>query len=184
VREPGVARKYALALFRAAQEKGRLDAVEADLAAARGLLVMYPRVAHLLGAPEVPEHRKRAFLNGLLTGRVEPLILELLELLLQKGRFPFFGEVIDQFQALAMEARGIVRVKATTAVGLGQAERAKLVEKLHRLTGKTVQMTEQVDPRILGGVVVQLGGKIIDGSVKTALSELRESLLSAPLSGS
>jgi len=181
VKQPAVARKYALALFHAAQAKAQLDAVEADLASVRQLLEKDRRVAGLLGAPEITEDKKRAFLQSVLGGRVQPLTLEFLDLLLEKGRFAIFSAAVDGFQELAMEARHIIRVRATTAVRMDDPARAKLVQQLQKLTGKTVQMTEAVDPRILGGVVVQVGGKIIDGSVRSALSELRDTLLAAPL---
>ena len=181
MREPAVARKYAVALFNASRKRGELDAVDADMASVRALVSSDHRVVNFLGAPDVAVEKKRAFIATVLAGRVSPLVLELLDLLLEKGRFQFLLPAAAQFHEMALEARGIVRVQATTAVKMGESERTALVARLQKLTGQTVQMTDAVDPRIMGGVVVKIGGKILDGSVKTRLSELRESLMSAPL---
>lgn len=181
MREPAVARKYAVALFNASRKRGELDAVDADLESVRELVASDRRVVNFLGAPDVGVDKKRAFVGAVLGGRVGPLVLEFLDLLLEKGRFNFLLPAAAQFHEMALEARGIIRVQATTAVKMGEAERTALVARLQGLTGKTVQLTGAVDPRIMGGVVVKIGGKILDGSVKTRLSDLRESLMSAPL---
>jgi F-type H+-transporting ATPase subunit delta len=117
----------------------------------------------------------------LLAGWVGPVVVEFLELLLKKGRFGLLHAAAERYRELLEEERGIVRAKAVTAVRLTDLERVKLVEKLQIVTGKTVLMSETVDPAVLGGVLVQVGGKIIDGSVRSALRDLREALLAAPL---
>jgi len=182
VKQPAaVARKYALALFRAARERGALDAVGGDLAAIGGLLRSDPDFARVLEMPDLPQSEKRAFAGRVLAGRVGPVAVEFLELLLTKGRFGLLAAVVERYRELVEEERGIVRARAVTAVRLTDAERAGLVERLQRVTGKQVLLSEVVDPAILGGVVVTVGDRIIDGSVRSTLRELRDSLLAAPL---
>jgi F-type H+-transporting ATPase subunit delta len=176
-----VARKYALALFNAAQQRGQLDAVSADLVSLRELFQADARFRNFLLAPDVTDERKQQFVATVLGGKLQPLAREFLDLLLDKGRFAMLDAAASHFEQLAEEARGIVRVRATTAVALSDANRTQLQARMETLTGRKVLLAEFVDPKILGGVVVHVGGKIIDGSVKTALAELRESLLSAPL---
>jgi F-type H+-transporting ATPase subunit delta len=176
-----VARKYALALFRAALQRGALDPVAADLESVRELLRADPRFADLLAAPDVPVADKQALLGRVLNGRVGPVVQELLSLLLAKGRFGLLPAATVRYRELLEEERGIVRAKAVTAVRLTDPEKTKLVERLQKVTGKKVLMTESVDPAILGGVLVTVGDRIIDGSVRSALRDLRESLLAAPL---
>jgi F-type H+-transporting ATPase subunit delta len=181
VRDLPVARKYAVALFTASKSRGLLEAVDADLESLQHLIHANPKVLGFLGAPDVSDEKKRAFVAAVLGGRVGPLVLEFVDLLLAKRRLAFLLPAMAQFREMALEARGVVRVQATTAVPMGESERTALAQKLQSFTGKTVQMTASVDPKILGGVVVKIGGKILDGSVKTRLHELRESLLAAPL---
>jgi F-type H+-transporting ATPase subunit delta len=181
VKETTVGRKYALALFNAARSRGALDAVADDVTSLQELVRTDARLIAFLGAPDIPDDRKSAFVKTVLGARVSPLTLELLELLVRKGRLPVLSQVLATFQDLTLEARGIVRVQTVTAVKLSEAERASLVDKLQKLTRKTVRMTESLDPRILGGVVVKMGGKVIDGSVRTALDTLKKALLAAPL---
>ena len=170
-----------MALFAASHKRGMLDAVDADLESLQGLVHDNHAVLNFLGAPDVSLEKKRAFVGAVLGGRVGPLVLEFVDLLLAKGRLAFLNPAMAHFREMALEARGVVRVQATTAVHMGETERTALVDKLQTLTGKTVQMTASVDPKILGGVVVKIGGRILDGSVKTRLHDLRESLLAAPL---
>jgi len=176
-----VARKYALALFNAAKQRGDLDAVSADLMSLRDLYQADPRFRNFLLAPDVTDDRKQQFVAAVLGGKLKPLSREFLGLLLTKGRFSMLEAAASHFEQLVEAERGIVRVRATTAVALTDANRTQLTASLMALTGHKVLLAEDVDPRILGGVVVHVGGKIIDGSVKAALAELRESLLSAPL---
>ena len=181
MKDTTVGRKYALALFNAAVGRGALDAVADDVTSLQELVRADARLVGFLAAPDIADDRKSAFVKSILGSRVGPLTLELLELLVRKGRLPVLPDVLATFQDLTLEARGIVKAQAVTAVKLTDAERAILVDKLQKLTRKTVRMTESLDPRILGGVVVKLGGKVIDGSVRTSLDALKESLLAAPL---
>jgi F-type H+-transporting ATPase subunit delta len=182
VKQPAaVARKYALALFRAAVGRGALDSVAADLDSIRELLRTDRRLAGVLSAPDVPVIRKRELVGVVLKGKVGPLVLELLDLLLVKGRLGLLTATGERYRELLEEERGIVRAKAVTAVRLTDPERASLVEKLQKVTGRKVIMSEAVDSAVLGGVLVTVGDRIIDGSVKSALRELREKLLAAPL---
>ena len=176
-----VARKYALALFNAAKKRGDLDTVAADLKSLRELYARDARFRNFLLAPDVTDDRKQQFVGTVFGGKLQPLSREFLDLLLEKGRFPLLDAAASHFEQLLEEERGIVRVRATTAVPLSDASRSQLTERLAKLTGRKVMLAENVDPKILGGVIVHVGGKIIDGSVKSALAELRESLLSAPL---
>ncbi|MBI5838240.1 MAG: ATP synthase F1 subunit delta [Candidatus Eisenbacteria bacterium] len=181
MKQPAVARKYALALFRAARSHDALDAVAADLDAIRELLRTDPRFARVLAVPDIPAGEKRAFVGRVLSGRVGPLVVEFADLLLAKGRFGVLDAAADRYRALLEQERGIVRAQAVTAVKLTDAERVKLVEKLQIVTGRKVLMSESVDPAVLGGVLVTVGDRIIDGSVRSAWRDLRESLLAAPL---
>lgn len=176
-----VARKYALALFRAALRREVLDPVGADLDSIVRMLRGEPQLAKVLAAPDVPAAEKRKLAAGVLAGRVGPVALEFVDLLLDKRRFGLLEAAAARYRELLEEERGMVRARAVTAVGLTDAERAGLLDKLQRVTGKTVLMSETVDPEILGGVVVTVGVQIIDGSVRGALRELRERLLAAPL---
>ena len=176
-----VARKYAQALFGAAGERGEVDRVAEDVTSLRALLAADPRLLRFLGSPDVTQERKEAFLADVLGERVTRLTREFLELLLTKGRIAILPAALARFEELLEAARGLVRVQAVTAVPLGPEARGRLVERLQHVTGRTVLLSESVDPGVLGGVVVQVGGKIIDGSVRSALQGLKARLLGAPL---
>ncbi len=182
IREP-VARRYAHALFDSAAARGLLDAVESDLAALVRLLRAEPRLSSILVSPQVTNAEKRQLLTAVLGGRVHVLVLELLWLLMGKKRLPVLHQIIEGYGYLLEAHRNIVRAEVTTAVPLTAAHEQRLKAALERRTGKTVLIERQVDPRIVGGVMVRMGDAIIDRSVRRAFHEIRAGLLEVPVTG-
>lgn len=182
IREP-VARRYAHALFDAAEARGLLDTVEGDLAAFARLLRDEPRLSSLLITPQVTAGEKRRLLVAILGGRVHPLVLELLWLLLAKKRLPAVGDITEGYGLLLEAKRGIVRAEVTTARPPSAAQLDRLKAALERRTGKKVLLERKIDPRIVGGVVVRMGDQIIDRSIRRTFQEIRASLLEVPVLG-
>ncbi len=179
-----VSTKYALALFRAASQRNIVDAVEGDLQSLQDLLRKDPRFVEFLGAPHVTEEHKRRFVTGVLKGRVHVLVEQFVDLLLAKGRFGYLAEAIEHYIGLVEAARGIAHAQAVSAIALTDPQRKNLQAGLERLTGKTIRLSESVDPGVLGGVVLTVGNRVMDGSLRTALRQLREKLLGASIQGS
>jgi F-type H+-transporting ATPase subunit delta len=189
IRERAVARRYAVALFGAAQKAGVAEAVLADLASIdalekhgqenEGLHGQGSTLQRFLEAPDVLTEHKVETLRVILGGRVHPLVLRLCELMLAKKRIAHLPPVYEEYRDLVEESLGIARAHVTTAVLLDAAVTAELTKRLEAVTGKTVRLDLKVDPAILGGVVAVVGGKIVDGSLRHRLAELREQLLGA-----
>jgi len=179
-----VARRYARALFGAAETHQRLDPVAADVHAVGRLLAGEPRARGLLTAPQLDAQEKSAFVERLLAGRVDPLVVELLQLLLEKKRFALFADVVTSFGELMDEARGVLRARVTSAVALPEDLAARLRAELERHTGKRVELEPRVDPELLGGLRVQYGDRIIEQSVRRTLEAQRAALRQAEVYGS
>jgi F-type H+-transporting ATPase subunit delta len=172
-----VARRYAGALFNAAQKMSRVDAVQKDLDQLVVLWDTTPALARSLESPLIPADKKHAVIDQVFGKDMDALTCSFLHLLIAKRREDILRTVEEEFQLLSDEDRGLIRAAATVAAPLTEADRAALVDGLRSRTGKQIELDVRVDPVILGGVVVRMQDSVIDGSVRGALERLREQML-------
>ena len=176
-RDLRAARRYATALFATAQRQDKLDSVTRDLHMVVDLMDQTPALDEMWGSKVVPTGKKRELIGMLFGASIDPLTLSFLRLLADKRREDILSLVRLEVQQLSDSSRRLVRAAATFALQPTDDERAKLIQSLEKRTGEHVELTVNVDPRILGGVVVRMHDKIIDGSVRGTLESLREQLL-------
>jgi len=169
--------RYAQAWVTLAHRGGELEAGLQDLAAVQQLLDRQPLLARLLANPEVAVAEKQRLLTRLLEGRVAPLALRLLVLLLWKHRLPLLPAIVTEAERLRDQVEGIARGVVTTARPLPAATVTRLQEHMARRIGRRLALTAVVEPDLLGGAVVQLGHVVFDGSVRRELDRLREQLI-------
>ncbi len=175
--ERRVVRRYAKALFHAAQRTGAIDRVESDLGLVAYTLETIPSLMEAVRSPVIPRDRKKALLRDLFADKVHEVTLSFLDLLIEKRREEVVLETEPEYVLLADEARGIVKAEVTTAVPLTPEEERRLAAKLCQTTGKTIEVSTIVDPDIIGGVTVKIGDTVIDGSIRGQLEALREKLM-------
>jgi F-type H+-transporting ATPase subunit delta len=171
------AKRYALAAFQIAQERGDIDAWQD----AMGLIAEFmgdPEVRQVLENTRVGQEPKQRLIGAAL-GDLPELPLNLARLLVRKHRTALAGDMALAFSQLVEEGRGIAHAHARTAVALSDAEVADLARRLQQQTGQEVILDVEVDPSLLGGVVVQIGDRLIDASTRARLHALRESLVGA-----
>jgi F-type H+-transporting ATPase subunit delta len=171
------ARRYADAVFDLAQSEGRLDDWDRELellaAAFSG-----PGVIPWLSNPSVPADDKQALIDtGLASASEEAR--NLARLLVTRGRADLAQPILDLYRARLDEVRGIVHATVTTAVPLTEQELAAVGARLTALTHQQVKMETAVDPSIIGGIVVRMGDKLIDGSARARLLALKRRLAGA-----
>ncbi len=171
------AKRYATALFEAAQKAGSLDQVEKDVHNVMDLMRQMPALNDLWHSPLIPASRKRDIIQKTLGNSVDKLTLSFLHLLIDKRREEVLTGVEREIRELADLARHLVRAEATFAVMPTPDEQTDLIRSLEQRTGSHVQLITSIDPEILGGVVVRMQDTIIDGSVRGTLERLREQLL-------
>lgn len=169
------ARRYAQAAFELALERGTLDVWLSDMVQIAAMLG-HPQVTAALENSRVSQANKTQVVDKLL-GDISPLALNFARLMVRKGRAGLAPQVLEEFKILAEDHKGIVRAKARTAVALSDIERQALLERLRERTGKDVVLETEVDPSLLGGVVIQIGDRLIDASTRTRLENLRETLV-------
>lgn len=174
MRPSTTARRYAEAAFAVARRDGDLVGWLQDLQAADEAL-QDPEVGNFFRDPDVSREDKLATL-GKLIREVRPHVLNLLRLLAVRQRLYLLPNVVAEFARLEHEARGIDEAHVTVARAVSAAERQDIVRRLEQLTGKKVEIHVQVDPAILGGIVVRIGDRLIDGSVAGRLVRLRQEM--------
>jgi F-type H+-transporting ATPase subunit delta len=167
------AKRYARAVFELAQQDGDLESWVRRLAAIRELFED-PLVAAVLANPTIATERREALITG--TDVLDPEGTNLARLLIESGRVEEAAAIYEEFERLADEAAGRVRATATTAVELERDDRDRVARELSRRLGREVRLSAVVDPRILGGLKLQYGDRVIDASVATRLQQLRRRL--------
>ncbi|MCL6635552.1 MAG: F0F1 ATP synthase subunit delta [Peptococcaceae bacterium] len=171
-----VAGRYAEALYEIASQKNLVDRIESELKAVEAVLKENVDLQRVLYHPQITAESKKGLLEQLFKGKVSGITGNFLALLVDRRREVFFADIVAEFVKLANAGRNIVAAQVTSAVELNNEEKGKLDQVLARLTGKKVQTSYAVDPSLIGGVVVRMGDKIIDGSIKTRLATLKERL--------
>jgi len=166
-------RRYAQALFDIAIEERAVPAYRDSLEQlARAFAT---DVIHVLRDPRVPFERRRAALESAAKG--EPAAIRaVLELLLERDRVAIVPEIANAFGDLVDRREGIVKAKITTAIALNESQRSGLVSGLEQASGKKIRATFVVDEGLIGGAKVQVGDRLIDGSVRVQLDSLARQL--------
>ncbi|MDQ3894029.1 MAG: ATP synthase F1 subunit delta [Actinomycetota bacterium] len=168
-------RMYARALVEAAKERDRLDDVREQLGDFVASVREVPELRELLRNPQVDPRAKVSILEGLL-GESDELVRNFLLLLAERGRAAEIDEVHREFERLVAEEEGRIEVELTTAVELSDDEAREIVGQIERASGRRVEATRRVDPRLIGGIVLQAGSLRIDASVRGRLDHLRREL--------
>jgi F-type H+-transporting ATPase subunit delta len=166
-------KRYAQAAFELALRTGDLARWRSDLDDVASVLAE-SGAAPILGDARVALDRRLAMVERMLD--IQPLAVNLAKLLVAKGRAADARAVADAFNRIADEHEGIAHASITTAVPLAADQLAEMETRLGTALGKRVLATASVDPGILGGVVVRIGDRLVDGSVKTRLRRLRLNL--------
>ena len=168
-----VARRYAEAFYDVARSQGRVDELRRGLATAVAV-VTDSAVAAALRNPRLAAEDRRRVLN--LFGDVDTETRNLVRLMLERGRLTLVPEVLDDYDQLVDRDSGVVRAQVTTAVPVdGELER-RIRDTLTQRLGAAVQTTIDQDPGILGGLVVRVGDRVIDSTVRTRLEQLQAAL--------
>ena len=172
------ARRYARAVFELAREQRAVEGWHDRLVAVRAL-VSVPELRAVLANRAIAGEQRARLLRDAAQGALDEDAVHLAELLLENGRLDQVDAVVDEFEQLVDEAEGRVRAVAITAVELGADERRSLERELADRFGGKVRLETEVDPEILGGLVVRVGDHLVDASVRTRLQQLRRRLASA-----
>jgi F-type H+-transporting ATPase subunit delta len=168
------AKRYARAVFELAQQEGSIDEWARRTAEVRELFDD-PEVAAVLSNPTIATEQREGFV-ATAPKLFDDQATNLARLLIESGRIDEAREIDEEFQRLADDAAGRVRATVTTAVELESEERDRIARELSKRLDREVKLSVVVDPRILGGMKLQYGDRVVDASVATRLEQLRRRL--------
>ena len=170
----GMAGRYALALFELALEGRKLKNVEADLKSFSGLLEGSKDLQRLVRSPVFSAEEQSRAIGAIAKGaKISALTANFLQLVAQNRRLFAVTDMIRAFSALAARHRGEVTAEVASASKLSAEQTKALKASLKSALGQDVQITSQIDPALLGGLVVKVGSRMIDTSLKTKLDNLQ-----------
>lgn len=173
----GLAGRYATAVFELAQEERSVETVERDFSRLKALVAQSPDLTRLVRAPVFSRDDQKKGMDAVLR-RMEaaPLTVRFVLLLAGKGRLFVLTDVIRDFELLAAKARGEVRAEVTSARVLNEGEVGEIKAILKSKLGRDARLDAKVDPSLLGGLVVKVGSRMIDSSLRKKLDGLRAAM--------
>jgi F-type H+-transporting ATPase subunit delta len=171
----GVAGRYASALFSLALEDRQTDAVADALARFEALIAESPDLERLVRSPVFSAADQLKALDAVLAGAdIGGVAANFIRLVASKRRLFFIREMINDYRKLNDAHRGVTRADVTSSTALTDAQIAQLKESLRAATGgREVDLNLRLDPSIIGGLIVKLGSRMVDGSLKTKLNAIR-----------
>lgn len=168
---------YGGALFQLAREAGRDGDILEQMDSVCRALREEPDFTRLMSSPNLKKSQRLEILSQSFEGKLDVYLMNFMSILVENSTFEELPACLEAYRELYNEAHGVIAVRAVTAVPLSPAQSGALVDKLSAATGKTVQLTNSVDPSCIAGVRLEMDGKRLDGSVRARLDSLRESLL-------
>ena len=169
-----MAGRYATALFELALESNAIDSVTADLANFEALITESPDLARLVRSPVfTAEEQSRAVAALLDKAGIGGLANKFLRLVAENRRLFAIHDIVRGYKAMVAKHKGEVTAQVTVAEPLSDARLAEIKSSLKSVTGKDVQVDVQIDPTIIGGLIVKLGSRMIDSSLRTKLNAIK-----------
>ncbi len=169
-----IARRYARALFNAAHQQNLLSEVDQYLTQMAEMMSLHPRLLQLIHNPMIPiDVKERAVLSALEHAEMPELVKALTILLIRKRRETLIQAVLQEFETLFDAELGEIRVTAKSARPLDEQQMQQLVSSLAQRTGRNIKLTTEVEPSLMGGLIVNIGDTVIDGSIRGRLAHLR-----------
>lgn len=177
----GVAGRYAKALFELTEQSGATDAVRQDAGAVLGAIDISADLARAIKDPSISREAMGGAVAALADKMgLQPITKKFLGLMAQKRRLAELPRALRGFESLVAEARGEATAYVVSAAPLSDAQSSSLGEALSSMAGgRKVHMRTEVDPDLIGGLVVQLGSKMIDTSIRSKLASLQQSMKEA-----
>lgn len=172
-----VANRYAQAIFELATKQNVLTEVSADFQELKKVLASNDEFMALLSAPKISADRKKELIAQILAG-AQPIVVNMIQFLIEKKRLNELSAVADQFQALAAASQGSADAKVYSTRELTDQERAEVSAAFGKLVGKEqLNITNIIDASLIGGVRVQIGNYIFDSTVASKLEGLKRVLV-------
>lgn len=177
MRDTTIARNYAEALLALARKAEDLQAWGRLIDDVASAMERDERLRHFLEAPQISADQKNAVLSKAFEDRAPRLFLRYLQRLVKNRRQMLIPEIANEYRDLVDEAEGRLHAQVTLATPVDDEQRAEIARQLSHTLGKTVVPQVRINPNILGGIIVRVGDRVMDGSVRRRLGVLRSRML-------
>lgn len=174
-----VGKRYAFALFEAGMDLGKIKDFNKELDFLKGVFESEEKLLQILDHPKVSRNEKRELMKTLFENKISGELINFLYILIDKRRESYILEIIDQYKTLFYEHENIIKVVAVTAVPMEDKSKNKLISVLKDKLNKTIELTNEVDTTIIGGVLLKLEDKLIDSTVKGQLEDMGRVIMGA-----
>lgn len=177
MKNQSIARRYAKALLMIGRADGKADSYKDELNQFSGLIAREVVLERVINNPLYnAAERKKVLADLVVKLNLSKVMASFLKLLFDKGRFVFLGAVNEFYQKLADDLKGVARASLVSANELSSEAVEKIRKALSKKTGKDIVLDIKTDPALIGGVITKIGDLVLDGSIKTQLLNMRESL--------
>ncbi|MEW6218376.1 MAG: ATP synthase F1 subunit delta [Thermodesulfobacteriota bacterium] len=172
-----LAKRYAKAMFALGKEDGQYEAYSQQLSGLAAVLAAHPEIGDALSNPLYPLDARAKCMEELIKAMGAPeMVANFLRLLVSRRRAGIIVDTARQLEAMVDEVRNVCRATVTTALPINAAMAKKVKTAMEKITGKTVVLEPRVDPAIIGGMVAKVGDLVLDGSIKSQLVGLKDSI--------
>lgn len=169
-----IGKEYAQALFELAKEQGCEKEYAVALHTIATELDNAPEYAELLSSPNIHIDERKALIEQAFSGHIPEYVLFFTQLLCEHGHIRDFGSCLREYEELYRALESISTARIISAIELTDSQKKKLTEKLEKISGHTVLSTYEIDETLLGGLTVYIDDKVIDGSLRRKLKEVKE----------
>ncbi len=169
-----ISKEYAQALFSLAGEKNAQAEFGSALETVRKAFEENPDYQVLLNTPAVPAQERGRIAAEAFASIIPEEVLSMIRILAGKGYIMEFGRICEEYSRLMEEKRRILAATVRSAVPLNAAEKDRIRKKLEKMTGRSVAVTYIEDPQLLGGIIIEAEGRVIDGSLRSRLRQVKE----------
>lgn len=171
-----VSKTYSEAIFDVAIEEGRLDDIQREFELIAKTLIEYPAFYEIICTPKIGNSEKKTVILETFENHVSQTLLNFLKIIIDKKRGTDILDIIKDFDRRVDDHKNIVKAKVESVIPLTEEQLETLKGNLNKLTGKEVILSNQINPELLGGISIQMGDRVIDGSVKFKLEGMLEGL--------
>ncbi|MBQ4067131.1 MAG: ATP synthase F1 subunit delta [Clostridia bacterium] len=170
-------KEYARALFMLASEEGICNECLEDLCLIRRLLLEERAYVDLLSSPAIPLAERLSAIDEAFSGSIGEYTVYFLKLLCEKGRMRDIFDAIREYEALYKELSGRSTAVVISAAELSDEQKDALLARLERVTGKRIDFVWRLDPELIGGLRIEIDGKVYDGTLKSRLRDVKEVMM-------
>tara|TARA_Y100001933_G_C18879171_1_gene513288 strand:+ start:380 stop:922 length:543 start_codon:yes stop_codon:yes gene_type:complete len=171
-----VSTTYAQALFEVAMELDKLDQIKDELGFINESFKEHPEFYEVFRTPKINKEERKDIITKVFDGKVSSEVMNFMKILIDKRRGTAISGIYNEYVDMVDDHKGVVKAVVESAIPLTDEEQKALTEKLAKVTGQEIHLSSVVNPEVIGGIVVKIGDKVIDGSVKSRLNIMKDNL--------